>query len=236
MTSRNVTNCLIASTFVTMATLGMVIYLMIKKSDFLSDGDEIFSNSSRIKIIRNINPAIHDVVVTLQDIHAYFGFANYTCLPAGPIQVIQTAHPANQIGFQETWYRLLLRSTIENTATDIFSLESDDYTITLTEPGTYYVESMVLSTVLLNFTGPITACSFLDVNGIGLYDILRRTAWQCENLAFRATADFSPLMLLSGSDMFSITGESKVFLRFLFTSETETDVIITAARVKLTKI
>ena len=235
--SRTTTAFVVLATSILVATFIMTAYLMAKKDSYeTKGGDEVFSNSSRVNITRSSNPLDETTIITLQDVHGYFGFANYTCDPQGPVQTIPDTEASDAIGFEETWIKVLLRDTIENTGPNVFELQPDDYTVTVSEVGPYFVEYMVTITVPLGYNGTITSCAFVEVDGIGLDDYLRRTGFRCDNLDFPGTDTHLPLLILSGADMFSVTGESDVLLRYLFVTDVPTDVFIAATRLKLTKV
>ena len=243
--SRGVRFCILLLFLLFLAMLAMIIYLMTKTSDFEASGETetLFSNSSRIVIVDTTNgtgdgstPPTDDNIITLADVHGYFGFANYTCDNAGPVQVVQSALPADAIGVKETWFKVILRNTIQTTDPNVVSLDPDDFTITLAETGSYFVSTFVLASFPRNFTGSVTACTFFDISSTGLFDILGRTAMHCNDIVFEGNESFGPMTLLDASDMFSISTPSKGVLRFLLVTESETQLVISAARVKLTKI
>ncbi len=234
--SRRHRGWLIGLTAISLATLGMVVYLMLEKHNFLeTTGDNIFSNSSRINVDRP-NPEGPDTILTLIDVYGVFGFANYTCEPDGDIQFVSLVPFTNIIGIDDTWYKVILRSSIVNTATDVLYLEDDKITVNLTEPGGYLVHIYIVSTLPIGFNGTLTACAFLEVNSIGLFDVLRRVAPVCHPLSSVGDAETGPLLVTSTFDKFDIDDPSEVNIRYEVASDTPGEVGIIIARLGLTKL
>jgi hypothetical protein len=219
------------------AALIMVIYLMALKHDFLlTNGDQIFSNSSRIFIYRpNVeNP---ETIITLEDVHAVFGFANYSCDPHGDIQFVDIVPSGNIIGLDDSWVKIVLRSTIENTATDIINLESDKIMVNLTEPGGYLAHIYIITAGAVNFNDTITVCSFLEVNSTGLFDDLRRVAPTCNGQSAVMDTQYGPLIVTDAFDAFSIKGPGFAVVRYLVTSPFSSGQVgVILARLRLVKI
>ena len=173
--------------------------------------------------------------ITLNDIHGFFGFANYTCDPSGAIQIIESSSATALIGIDVTWFKVALQKTIDNTATSIFILDPDGYDVVITEPGSYFVSSLIIGVIPLGFNGTLTGCTFVD-NGVGMFDVLRRIAYECDNLDFLGTTEFGPMAITSSTDVFSVTEPTVVVLRYMAITSIPIDIAIISARMKLTKI
>lgn len=216
-----------------LATFGMVIYLMLHRGDYLDRGDTVLTNSSRIGIVDNGDGS---VVFTLVDQHAYYGWANYSCHPNAPIQPIPTIPVGGQGTLEETWYTVLLYATIENTDSSLFSLQDNLYTVRLTEPGAYLVHSEVDVAVPTNLTDPVSLCSFVDVETIGLFDVLRRVAPTCSSTVFNGNPDYGPMLIATTFDMFSITDPVEIQIRVSGISDVSSQLGIILASLKVAKL
>jgi hypothetical protein len=199
-------------------------------------GDEVFSNSSKVEITRSPDPLDETTVVSLRNIHGYFGFSNDTCEPDGPLQRIPSVLPTNVIGHQETWFKVLLRGLIDNTATNVYRLENDGYTVSILEPGEYGVESTLTATVPKDYAGEVETCVFVEVDGIGLTDALARVGFICNTYVFSGTGPRDRLITLGKYSTVPVTSTSECVLRYIFSSTSETEVLVSLVSLKFTKI
>ncbi len=214
--------------------MGAVIYMLIKKKDYEStSGETVFSNSSTI-FVRQEEDGKEAVLYTVP-VYGAFGFANYTCEPSGEIQFIDTVTSAHLIGLDTTWHKIHLRGVIENTATHIFNLEDNDYDVTVSEPGAYYISATVVVVVEAEFNNTLTACIFADEGGQGMLDVLRRPGYQCDNMDFIGDIDFGPILVVHTSDSVFIRDPSDVKIRLLIISDEITVVGIISARLNILK-
>lgn len=217
---------------VSLSSLGMASYSMAKKSTYEAGSkSDLYSNSSTIQIRDG-----DEVVITSIDIHGCFGFANYTCELNGTIQHITSTVSSSVIGADQTWHKIHLRNTIENSATNVFNLEADEFTVSIHEAGAFSVNVFIISALPLGFNGTLTACIFVDKNDEGQYDVLRRVAFQCDNLDFIGDSEFGPLLVTSAHDMFSLTAPGEVVVRYLLLSDTITNVAIVTSRICIQKM
>lgn len=213
-----------------LTALILAIVYMKRRHDYTED---ISSISSRVFVL---DSSSGDVNLGLNDIHAFFGFANFTCEPSGEIQFIQTTMSGNLIGVDEAWYKIMLRSTIENTDPDIFSLNNDGFTVSLSEPGSYHISAFSTVIFPLGYNSSITTCIFVDVNNTGLGNVLKRVAFDCDNPDFLGDSVYGPLILVSTTDTLSIFEPVNIVIRLIIISDIETQAGITSTRLKLTKI
>lgn len=216
-----------------LATFGMVLYLMLHRDEYLDNGDTVLTNSSRITVTETNNNV---VVITLEDQHAIFGWANYTCEPSAPVQPIATVPTGGMGTLQETWYSVLLQATIENTDDSLFELQDNLYSVRLTEPGGYLVHTEVDVAVPANLTDPVSLCTFLDVDTIGLFDVLRRTGSECSGTVFNGNPDYGPMLIATTADAFSITEPVEIQIRASAISDITAQLGIVLASLRVYKL
>jgi hypothetical protein len=142
----------------------------------------------------------------------------------------------NVIGYDETWFKVLLRHQRENTASNIFKLEGDDHTVTISKNGTYYFEFMVITTTSTQLNAGTHVCAFLEINGYGLQDVLERPGNDCSSVDFLGNENFGGIITHKGETMVAIVENSTIVVRFLFISTIPTDLMVNAALLKITKV
>ena len=99
------------------------------------------------------------------------------------------------------------------------------------------VETELLVSLPSIFSGFLQMCSFVDVNTVGLFDHMRREAFDCREINYvGGPPAHGPLLVLPRSGRMNIETPSQLILRFLFITESEIQVGIVASKLKLVKL